>query len=48
MELKPPTPGGVMAASDPPASITSAFPNRIRFNASTNECADDAQAETVV
>ena len=38
---------GVIAASDPPATMTSALFSRIRSNASPSACPDDAQAETV-
>ena len=44
---KPPTPIGVMAASEPPAIITSASPRRITSLASPSACADAAQAVQV-
>src|SRR5213592_846861 len=38
---------GVIAASDPPATITSALFSRIKSNASPTAWPDDAHAETV-
>ena len=38
---------GVIAASAPPAIITSAWPFRISWRASASECAEDAHAEVV-
>ena len=43
----PPTPKGVIAASDPPATITSASPRRMVSNASPTACADAEQAVQV-
>ena len=44
---KPPTPIGVMAASDPPAIITSAAPRWMISYASPIACADAEQAVQV-
>ena len=45
--LKPPTPAIVTGASDPPATITSAYPTLIYVRASISAFEDEAQAETV-
>ena len=37
----------VIAASEPPVTIASAMPLRIRWNESPIACAEEAQAETV-
>ena len=44
---KPPMPIGVMAASDPPAIMTSAAPRRMISYASPMACADAEQAVQV-
>ena len=44
---KPPTDGSFTQASEPPATIASAFPSRIKLNASIKAWVDEAQAETV-
>ena len=44
---KPPTPMGVMAASDPPATMTSASPRRMNSKASPMACADAEHAVQV-
>jgi hypothetical protein len=46
MALNPPTPSSQMAPSEPPASIASALPLRIRARASPRQCVPDAQAVT--
>ena len=45
--LNPPTPLAVPAASEPPHTITSAFPNCISILASIRAFAEEAQADTV-
>ncbi len=47
MAAKPPTPIGVMAASAPPAIITSASPRRMISKASPMACAEAEQAVQV-
>ena len=47
MALNPPTPQAQMAASAPPASITSALPRRSWLKASARALVDDAQADVV-
>src|SRR5947208_13545307 len=47
MAANPPTPIGVMAASEPPAIIASASPRRMISKASPTACADAEQAVQV-
>ncbi len=47
MALNPPTPAGVIAASDPPASIMLACPSRMQLYASIKALLDEAHAEVV-
>ena len=45
--LKPPTPAGKIAASEPPDTITFALPRRIRLKASAMALVEVAHAEQV-
>ena len=47
MAQKLPTPGSLIGASEPPVTIRSALPHRMRFMASIMAWFDEAQADTV-
>ena len=47
MFVKPPTEGSFTLASEPPETMASALPKRMRLKASINAWVEDAQAETV-